>query len=263
MAGLVLLDVDTGVATVTLNRPDRLNAMTLEMAGELLEVLAALADDETVGVVVLTGAGRAFCAGADLGSGAGGGGESRTETQLVADVRHLVRTSQLLHDMPKVTIAAINGGCAGGGLAWAAACDLRYASTSAVFNTAFLRAGLPGDYGATWTLTHLLGTAKARELFLLSERIDAAEAERIGLVARVFPPDALMAEVRQIARQLLRRSPNALTALLQNLNDAQRLSFHEALEVETQRMVDCMLGDDLREAVRAFREKREPVFRSR
>ena len=139
------------VATITLNRPDRLNAMTTELIEGVLDRLEQAATDETVRVVVLTGAGRGFCAGGDLGQ-TGLFADGRQEQDAVAELRRLHQTTVLLHEMPKPTIAAINGPCAGAGLSWACACDLRIAAESAVFRTAFLSAGLTGDFGGTWSL---------------------------------------------------------------------------------------------------------------
>jgi len=267
--GTVLYEVVDGVATVTLNRPDRMNTMGDDLNERALEALQRAADDSDVRVVVLTGAGRAFCAGGDLGAmserrggadraGAGGGTQARVEW-----LRRMVRSSQLLHEMPKVTIAAINGACAGAGFSWACACDLRYAAASAKFNVAFRNAGLSGDFGGTWTLPRIVGPAKARELYLLSPRFDAAEAERIGLVSKTLPDAELMEHVRSVARDLVAAPPIALRNIKQNLNDAMRLGFSEALDREAERHIAGTLTEDHLEAATAFLEKRPPVFKNR
>ncbi len=171
-----------------------------------------------------------------------------------------MRTSELLHDTPKVTIAAINGPCAGAGLAWACACDLRYASANAVFNTAFLAAAMPGDFGGTWTLPRIVGNAKARELDLLAERFDADEALRIGLVSAVLSHDELLPRVRQVGEGIAGFAPLALRRVKENLNDAERLSLHEHLEAEAGRHAFCCATRDAREAAEPFVHKRAPAF---
>ena len=172
-----------------------------------------------------------------------------------------MRTAELLHEMPKPTIAAINGACAGAGLSLACACDLRYASASAVFNTAFLNVGLSGDFGGTWTLTRIVGTARARAAYLLAERFDADEAHRIGLVSEVLGDEELGDHVRGVAERLATQPQQALRSMKANLNDALELSFGEALDPEAIRHIGSGRTDDAREATAAFLEKRAPVFR--
>jgi 2-(1,2-epoxy-1,2-dihydrophenyl)acetyl-CoA isomerase len=264
MTDSVLYDVDGAIATVTLNRPDRLNTMNAELLEEALEAFQRTADDDRVRVLILTGKGRAFCAGGDLEAMAEGtvpgvdGGPAVAAA--VTQLRGYMRTSQLLHDMPKVTVAAVNGACAGAGLAWACACDLRYCSESAVFNTAFMTAGLSGDFGGTWTLPRIVGPAKARELYLLAERFRAAEAERVGLVSRMVPDGDLMGEVRRVAERIAGFAPLTMRAIKANLNDALGLSLTEQLDREAERHIACGLTEDAREAAAAFLEKRQPRF---
>lgn len=257
----VLYEVAGAVATITLNRPDRLNAMGGQMIPDALDAIERAAGDDAIRVVVLTGAGRGFCAGGDLSGGAGGGleGPSPVDTK-IRHLRDFMRSSQLLVDMPKVTIAAINGACAGAGLSWGCACDLRYAAQSAKFTTAFVNAGLSGDFGGTWLLPRIVGSAKARELYLLGERFGAAEAARLGLVARVVPDEQLRAHVAGVATALLGKAPVALARIKANLNDAEHLSFSEALDHEADRHVCTAQTGDAVEAARAFIEKREPRF---
>ena len=260
----VLYDTDGAVATVTLNRPERMNTMDERLLAGALDALQQAADDDSIRVVILTGNGRAFCAGGDLEAMAGGtvpgvDGHAAVEAR-VAQLRQAMRTSQLLHDMPKVTIAAINGACAGAGLAWACACDLRFCADSAVFNTAFMTAGLSGDFGGTWTLSRIVGPAKARELYLLAEKFRAPEAERIGLVSRVVAGAELMAEVRRVAERIAGFAPLTMQAIKANLNDALRLSLPELLDREAGRHIRCGLTQDAREAAAAFLEKRQPRF---
>jgi 2-(1,2-epoxy-1,2-dihydrophenyl)acetyl-CoA isomerase len=263
----VLYDVDGAIATVTLNRPDRLNTMNGDLLDAALETMERAADDDRVRAVILTGNGGAFCAGGDLGDMANGmvpgveGGPGVSTA--IARLRTYMRTSQLLHEMPKPTIAAINGACAGAGLAWACACDIRYSSESAVFNTAFMTAGLSGDFGGTWTMPRIVGAAKARELYLLAERFGAAEAARIGLVTRVVGDAELMEEVRRVAERVAGFAPLTMRAIKANLNDALDSSFTEQLDREAERHIRTGLTEDAREAATAFLQKRPPHFTGR
>jgi 2-(1,2-epoxy-1,2-dihydrophenyl)acetyl-CoA isomerase len=263
-------EVAYGVATITLNRPESMNTM----GGELLPLtnayLARAASDGDVRAVVLTGTGRAFCAGGDLrdmaagnrgapGQAIGPGSVSRA----ITDLRYHMRSSQLLREMPRITIAAINGACAGAGFSWACACDLRYAAESAVFNSAFLTAGLSGDFGGTWTLPRIVGPAKARELYLMPEKFRADEALRIGLVTAVVPDDEFAAFVRDKATRAASFAPLTAASIKANLNDADHVSFSEALDREADRHIRSGLTEDSREAARAFLEKRAPTFTGR
>jgi 2-(1,2-epoxy-1,2-dihydrophenyl)acetyl-CoA isomerase len=264
MNDTVLYDVDDAIATVTLNRPERMNTMNTALLEGALSALQRAADDDHVRVVIMTGNGRGFCAGGDLEAMAAGdvpGTEGGTAVDArIAQLRQAMRTSQLLRDMPKVTIAAINGACAGAGLAWACAADLRYCAESAVFNTAFMTAGLSGDFGGTWTLQRIVGPAKARELYLLAEKFRAPEAEEIGLVSRMVPDGELMGEVRRVAERVAGFAPLTLRAIKANLNDAVTLGFAEMLDREADRHIRCGLTEDAREAATAFLEKRRPRF---
>ena len=190
----LLTEVKDRVLYLTLNRPDKLNAMSGEMMGALVDNLSRAATNPEIGAVVLTGAGRGFCAGGDIGGmrarneGAGAGeGAAQTIEDRVAGLRRGEEASLMLHEMSKATIAAVNGPAAGAGLSLAMACDIRIASDAARFGTAFAKVGFSGDYGGTWSLTHLVGSAKARELYFLADVIGADEALRIGLANRVVP----------------------------------------------------------------------------
>jgi 2-(1,2-epoxy-1,2-dihydrophenyl)acetyl-CoA isomerase len=222
-------DVDGSVATMTLDRPDRLNALDTALVEAVLGRLEQTAQDRDVRVLVLTGAGRAFCAGGDL----------------------------------KATIAAVNGPCAGAGLSWACAADLRYAAPSAVFTTAFVHAGQSGDYGGTWTLPRIIGSGRARELFLLGDRIDAEEAARIGLVNAVVPQDELLGHVRAIADRIASSAPLAVAAIKGNLNDGERHDLAGLLDRESERFAVNAGTADAVEAARAYAEKRAPRFQGR
>jgi len=264
MSTTVLYETDGPIATITLNRPDRLNAMNRELITAAVETFEKAASDPAIRVLILTGAGKGFCAGGDLAGFAGGEfKQPQPIEQRIAELRRSMRTSQILRESDMVTIAAINGACAGAGFSWALACDLRYAAASAKFSSAFLNAGLSGDFGGTYSLTHILGTAKARELYLLAERFDAAEAERIGLVSKTLPDAELMNHVRGVARKLADSAPIALREIKRNLNDALRLSFSEALDREADRHSRCGTTEDNTEAAKAFLEKRKPLFKGR
>ena len=267
MSSTVLYEQEGRVATVTLNRPERMNTMGDDLPDRALEALQRAADDADVRAVILTGAGRAFCAGGDLGAMAEGKTARERETPSqqgrVEHLRRMMRSSQLLYEMPKVTIAAINGACAGAGLSWACACDLRFAAAGARFNVAFRNAGLSGDFGGTWTLPRIVGPAKARELYLLSPRFDAGEAERIGLVSKVLPDEELMSHVRAVADVVVGAAPIAVRQMKANLNDGLRLSFAELLDREAERHIAAARTEDHREAARAFLEKRTPEFQNR
>lgn len=257
---LVLYQQQGAIATVTLNRPDRLNAMTADLLEAALSALESAAANEAIRVVVLTGAGRAFCVGGDLAAGLEGINGPPPLTSQADRLRRFMRTSELLHAMPKITIAAINGPCAGAGLAWACACDLRYASASAIFNTAFITAAVSGDFGGTWTLPRIVGGAKARELYLLAERFDAAEALRVGLVSGILPADELLPHIAQVGDRIAGFAPLALKRIKANLNDSERLSFTEHLEAEAARHAFCCTTRDAAEAAEAFVQKRAPAF---
>jgi 2-(1,2-epoxy-1,2-dihydrophenyl)acetyl-CoA isomerase len=250
----VLAEIRDHVATITLNRPARLNALTPESLRELRERLESLGDDREVRVVVLTGAGRAFSAGGDVDSLATGKMTSRF-------VRETAQLIEVLYSLRPVTIAAVNGACAGGGMALACAADLRFAARSAFFTTAFLRIGTTGDMGLPWALVRLVGLGKAKELSLLSDRIDAAEAEHIGLVNRTVPDDDLPAAVADVAGRLAGFAPLAAAGLKRNLNDAAVLDLPGFLDVESLRFSENSVSADSAEAVRAFVERRAPIYR--
>jgi len=254
----VIYKADGGIATITLNRPDKLNAMNADLLQGAVDALETAANDPGIRVVIFTGAGRGFCAGGDLSS-PDTLGSGDTESR-ISVLQTLQRSSTLLREMPKVTIAAINGPCAGGGFSWAAAADLRYAAESAKFTTAYLNAGLSGDFGGTWTLPRIVGSARARELYMLSDKFTAAEAEHYGFISKMLPDDELMSHVDAIANRLLAAAPIALQQIKQNLNDAEVVSFSQALDQEADRHVRAGASPDSAEARRAFMEKRPPKF---
>jgi len=254
--------ISDGVATLTLNRPERLNALSAPIMDGLLEALPRLAADASVGVIVLTGAGRAFCAGGDVKRMAEEP-DARDADDAVAKLRARMEISRLLHEIPKVTIAMVNGPAAGAGLAMALACDLRIAGESARFVTAFAKVGFSGDFGGSYFLSKLVGTGKARELYFTAEPLDIAQALALGIVNRVVPDAELGPATMAFAQKLARGPRIALSAMKQNFNAAENGSLAELLDREARGQVETGRTEDHKEAARAFVEKREPVFRGR
>ena len=257
----LLCHVEARVAVVTLNRPEARNALTLGMKDALRALLPALADDREVGCVLLTGAGGAFSAGGDTKVMAQGPPTEREPR--IAMLRREHEIPAALHGMPKPTVAALPGPAAGAGFALALSCDLRILAASAFVTTAYARLGLSGDYGASWFLTRLVGTAKARELLFTAARLDARECERLGIANRVVPDGALEAESQALARQIAAGPPIALRYMKQNLNLALVAPLQACLDEEAERMVAGAFTEDYVEAVKAFTEKRAPRFKGR
>jgi 2-(1,2-epoxy-1,2-dihydrophenyl)acetyl-CoA isomerase len=251
--------IEDGVATLTFNRPERMNALSTPIMEGLLHGLPRLAGDPGVRVIVLTGAGRAFCAGGDVKSMAEGG-EERSAAEATARLRSRMEVSRILHELPKPTIAMINGPAAGAGLAFALACDLRIASTSARLVTAFVKVGFSGDFGGSFFLTRLVGTAKARELYFTGRPVDAQEALSLGLVNRVVPDDQLADATMELARSLAQGPQVALSLMKRNLNCAESSGLAELLDLEAANQVLTGRTEDHREAAKAFVEKRAPIF---
>ena len=224
----VLVEHDGGVATVTLSRPGRRNGVTVQMCVDLHRAVRDLAASDAR-VVILRGAGTDFSVGADLG------GAPDTPRPGYGDIAEVYHASTILHAMPQVTVAAIDGGCAGAAMGWAAACDFRFVTAEARFNTAFLTIGLSGDMGLPWTLSRILGGAQARELLLAPEKLTGEDALRLGLATRLFPRETLHAETRQLATRLAAYDPVALRTMKANLLSAERMDFHEYMELESAR----------------------------
>ncbi len=265
MGDELLYRQESRVAVITLNRPERLNALTKEMMQRLRERLSAYAVDDAVGCVVLTGAGGAFCAGGDVRAQARVAAEGGVETpERRADLlRVSMEASRLLHEMPKPTIAMVNGVAAGAGLSLALACDLRIVGRSARMTTAFAKVGLSGDYGGTWFLTQLVGSAMARELYFLSDVLDAARIEAMGLVNRVVADAALVAETMTLAERPANGPSVALRYIKRNLNVAEYGDLAAGLDSEAYGMLRCRASEDHKEAAQAFVEKRPPAFKGR
>jgi 2-(1,2-epoxy-1,2-dihydrophenyl)acetyl-CoA isomerase len=252
----LLVERAGGVVRLTLNRPDALNSITGPMWSDLVDLFRAVAANPDDRVLVVTGAGKGFCAGVDLvhmGVPRDAGGQ-------LEYMRIMGRAAQALHDIPKPTIAAVNGAAAGAGANLAFGCDLVVAADTARFSEIFVQRGVSIDFGGSWLLPRRVGLHRAKELTFLAEVIDVAEAERIGLVNRVVPSDRLYDEVRTITDRLLQMAPVALAQTKRLLDASATRSFAEALDAEAAAQVVNFATDDAKEAVRAFREKRPPNF---
>ena len=247
----VLSERRGAVLIVTLNRPGRRNGITTEMCQQLYEVLLPVPASDAK-VVVLRGAGNDFSVGADLTNGADLTGGAATAPPSFEELGPTYHASTLLHTMPQVTIAAIDGGCAGAALGWACACDFRFASVRAKFATAFLNVGVSGDMGLVWSLLRLVGGARARELLLFPEKISSDEALALGLVTRVFEPDDLHDEVLTLAETLAGHHPFPLRMMKANILSAERMDIEEYIEVESARHLHVAASPSMREGIDAF-----------
>jgi 2-(1,2-epoxy-1,2-dihydrophenyl)acetyl-CoA isomerase len=264
MANVLIESLSDGVATLTMNRPESLNALSEEMLGGFLEALPRLASDSNVGSVIVTGAGKAFCAGGDVKAMAAGT-EFKDET-LEAKAQALsssMDVSRWLHQMPKPTIAMIPGAAAGAGLSIALSSDIRIASESAKFTTAFGRVGYSGDFGGSYFLTRLVGTAKARELYFTSAVLKAHEAAELGVVNRVVSDDNLLEETMKLATQMANGPRIALGYMKKNLNAAETGKLSDVFELEAWHHTRCGMTEDHKEAAQAFVDKRQPTFKGR
>ncbi len=255
----MLVEIDGPVGTLTLNRPQKLNAFIGTMRDEIADGLGRLGDDENVRAVIVTGAGRAFCAGADvtyldrlLESG-----DIDEATALVEAGRRVVRH---IVSMPKPVIAALNGPAAGGGANLALACDLRIAAATASIGQTFNRIGLHPDWGGTFIVPRLVGPGRAAELFLLADMVEAEEAERIGLFNRLVPPERLMPEARELADRLAAKPRMAVRLAKAAVHRSLGATLEEMLDYEVAAQRACFESAEAREGVRAFVEKRAPDF---
>jgi 2-(1,2-epoxy-1,2-dihydrophenyl)acetyl-CoA isomerase len=270
MTSQLIETFEEGVATLTMNRPEARNALTGEMQAALSEAITRLAADPAVRAVVLTGAGQAFCAGGDVkgfaarneksASGEGGGFNMEARVHGLRAGMDVVRT---LHEMPKPTLAVIPGPAAGAGLSLALACDLRIAANDAKLTTAFSKVGLAGDYGGSYFLTHLVGGAKARELYFSADVILGEEAARLGIVNKAVPAAELAEAAGAYARYLAGLPTVAIGYMKRNLNAAEHATLSEVLDLEAMNMVRTMMTEDHKAASVAFVEKRKPVFAGR
>jgi len=256
--------VGTGITQVTLNRPERLNAMNYALISGLHEALDALAEDRTCRVIILTGAGRGYCAGLDLTEGAAppsarGLGRAQAGMKVQKMIAGLVPK---LRAMPQPIISAVNGAASGGGLALALASDIRIADASARFNVAFVRIGLSGcDIGVSWLLPRLVGASRAFELLLTGRLIDAAEADRIGLVTRVVDAGQAVASARETAELIVGNSPFGVRMTKEVMWSQLEIgSLQAGIDLENRTQVLSSFTGDLVEAMQAFAEKRPAVF---
>ncbi len=260
----LLCDVEHAVATITLNRPEKRNALSDELTPALREVLLRLETGSDIRCIVITGAGQAFCAGGDI-SGMGDSNQNsiaaRSQAEAVADLTQREETlSRRLYEHPIPTIASLPGPAAGAGFSIALACDLRIAAASAFVTTGFTNVGLPGDYGGSWLLNHLVGPAKAKELYWLGDRISAQNCLSLGIVNEVVSDEDLRDRTRDIARRIASGPPIALRYMKTTINAATACSLSDTLALEAEFTVRCARTADHIEAVSAFKEKRMAQF---
>jgi 2-(1,2-epoxy-1,2-dihydrophenyl)acetyl-CoA isomerase len=260
----LLAENNDGVAVLTLNRPEARNAMSGEMNAALQKVLADAELDHEIKCIVLTGAGKGFCAGGDV-KGMASSGDGTVGPRTIDQAIHAQRVNQRatagkLFKMPKPTIAALPGAAAGAGLSFALACDMRVMASNAIMTTAFARVGFSGDYGGTYFMAQLVGTAKAKELYYLSDRVSADEALRLGLTNWVCEPDELQAKALEIGHRISSGPTVAYRYMKENLNRALAGDVDDCMDLEATHHVHCGQTQDHKEASKAFVEKREPVF---
>lgn len=258
---VILTSVTDRIATLVFNRPDKLNALSMDLIAGSIDALNRWGRDPEIGCIVVTGAGRAFCAGGDVSTMAQD--DNETLEQKIDKLRQMQELSWLLYNIPKVTIAAVNGFAMGAGLGVCLSCDLRIASDKAKFGTAYAKVGYGGDFGTTWMLTQYAGGPKAKELFFLGDIIDAAEAHRLGLVNRIIAHDNLEAEVKDIAARVAHGPLTSYRYMKANVNLASSTDFKTLLDREAETHMRCSMTSDHKEGVRAFLEKREPKFTGR
>ena len=248
------LTIEARVATLVLNRPKARNALDVRMLDRLPGLLHELSEDEAVRCVVVTGAGdRAFCAGGDI---SGLGGQEVTQpADLVDRLEAWSQASILLHEMPKPTLAAVNGTAAGAGMALALACDLRMASDNARFITSFAKLAMSGDFGGSYYLTQLVGPSKARELYYLSDRVEAEEALALGLVNWIVPSSELIEQTRATAERLAAMPRLTYRNMKRNLNASLHQDVRAVVRLEAEAMIETVMSEETREAATAFFKK--------
>jgi 2-(1,2-epoxy-1,2-dihydrophenyl)acetyl-CoA isomerase len=260
----LLASLEDGVLTLTMNRPEARNALSRPMLQAMQKQLVDAEFDPAVRCIVLTGGNGAFCAGGDVKGMAAGGAATRTIDESIHYQRYSQReTAGRLFKMPKPTVAVIPGAAAGAGLSLALSCDLRLMSSSAFMTTAFAKVGFAGDYGGTYFMTQLIGAAKARELYMLSDRVTADEALRLGLANWVCAPEQLAERTKEITQRLATGPAVAYRYMKENLNRAMAGEVDECLDLEATHHIHCAQTDDHKEAAKAFVEKRTPVFKGR
>jgi 2-(1,2-epoxy-1,2-dihydrophenyl)acetyl-CoA isomerase len=260
MNDMVLQKLEGGLLTITMNRPERKNALNPEMVAGLVEAARRAADDPEVRAVLFKGAGGSFCVGGDVKSMAAGRAPLPFEVKM-ANLRRGMEVSRILHQMPKPVVAQLDDAAAGAGLSMALSCDLRVASESCKITTAFAKVGFSGDYGGTYFLTQLLGSARARELYLTSPVLTAKEAHAIGMVTKVVPDAEIDAAAHELALSLAQGPSIALGYIKRNINNAEHLPLEDCFDGEAIHHTRCSDTEDHKEAAKAFVEKRKPAFR--
>ncbi|MBK3662075.1 enoyl-CoA hydratase [Bradyrhizobium diazoefficiens] len=257
---MVLQKLEGGLLTITMNRPERKNALNPEMVAGLVEAARRAADDPDVRAVLFKGAGGSFCVGGDVKSMAASRAPLPFEVKM-ANLRRGMEVSRILHQMPKPVVAQLDGAAAGAGLSMALSCDLRVASESCKITTAFAKVGFSGDYGGTYFLTQLLGSARARELYLTSPVLTAKEAHAIGMVTKVVPDAEIDAAAYELALSLAQGPSIALGFIKRNINNAEHLPLEDCFDGEAIHHTRCSDTEDHKEAAKAFVEKRKPAFK--
>ncbi len=259
-----LRTIEDGVMQLVLNRPESFNSLSLNIFDGLLSSLEEAAKDPAIGCVVVRGAGdKAFCAGGDVKSMAAGRNLDWTIEMKIADLRAKMRISELLHEMPKPTIAMVNGVAAGAGLSIALAADMRFAARSARMTTAFAKIGLAGDFGSHYFLHKLVGTAKARELYFTSEVLDATAIEKLGLANRICDDATLEAETMAFAKKLAAGPRTGWFHAKRNMKAAEDGALSDALDLEASGMILTMQTEDHKAAAKAFAAKAPVTFKGR
>src|SRR5436309_6273324 len=256
---MVLQQLDQGLLTITMNRPERRNALNPDMTRGLVEAARRAVDDNDVRAVLIKGAGGTFCVGGDVKSMAAGRAPLTFEAKLT-NLRRGMEVSRILHEMQKPVVAQVDGAAAGAGLSIALSCDLRVASASCKITTAFAKVGLSGDYGGTYFLTQMLGSARARELYLLSPVLTAQEALALGIVTKVVPDAEVEAAAHELAMSLAQGPSVTLGYIKTNINNAERLSLEACFDAEAMHHSRSADPAHHKEAANAFVEKRKPAF---
>jgi 2-(1,2-epoxy-1,2-dihydrophenyl)acetyl-CoA isomerase len=258
----IIWATDGPIATIKLNRPDKLNAFGGPMREEILDALGKIAADDTIRVLVVTGEGRGFSAGGDIDH-LKHLRENQDEKSLRSVLAAGQKIAKTMRSLPKAVIAAVNGPCAGAGFSFALGCDIRIASDAATFGASFARIGLHPDWGGSWLLPRLVGSANACELVFTGSMISAQEAERIGLVNRVVPHDRLMITVMELAGTIAKGAPRVLRLAKESIYRSLSSDLETAFARETEVQAECFYSEDFLEGLTAFKERRKPQFKGR
>jgi 2-(1,2-epoxy-1,2-dihydrophenyl)acetyl-CoA isomerase len=261
----LLAKLEDGVLLLTMNRPEAMNALSSDMMGAMCDALTQASDDPNVGCVVMTGAGeRAFCSGGDVKAMAAGSAlQGATFEAKASDLRRRMEVSRLLHEMPKPTVAMVNGVAAGAGMSIALACDMRFVAKSARMTTAFAKVGFSGDFGGHYCLHRMVGSARARELYFTADILNSEQIEKLGLSNRTIDDAKLAEETMAFAKKLAAGPRVAYGMMKANMKVAEEGTLSQALDGEAWRMTRARDTEDHQEAARAFVEKRAPVFKGR